>query len=149
MRLFFLNAITMLLSQSLYAAPADSSTLKIEKARIFAPMKGTNVTGGFGKFTNLTDKELKIEVKDVPPFKAVEMHETVQKGDHMGMQKIEALSIPAKQSLELKPGSYHIMLFDPTREVKVDEVLKVTLMVNGQKQTFDFKVTQRMPSMGH
>lgn len=149
MKSLVLAAFTLFASSTLFAATDMKANITIEDARIFVPMKGSNVTGGFGKFTNLTDKEVKITVKEVSPFKAVEMHETVKKGEIMAMQKIEALSIPAKQSLELKPGSYHIMLFDPSREVKVDEVLKVTLFVNGQSQTFDFKVVTRMPNKGH
>ncbi len=155
MKTLFVATITLFASSTLFASPGlktsteNKPSISIEDARIFTPIKGSNVTGGFGRFTNLTDKEVQIEVKEASPFKALEMHETVKKGDTMAMQKIEAISIPAKQSLELKPGSYHIMLFDPSREVKADETLKVTLVVNGQSQIFDFKVVNRMPNKGH
>lgn len=155
MKTLFLATILVFANQNSFAkmnptASAEAkASISIEDARIFTPVKGSNVTGGFGKFTNLTGKEIKIGVQEVPPFKAVEMHETVKKGEAMAMQKVDTISIPAKQSLELKPGSYHIMLFDPSREVKVDDVLKVTLIVNGQHQTFDFKVINRMLSKDH
>ena len=48
-------------------------------------------------------------------------------GTMMGMQKVDRLEIPAGGSVELKPGSYHLMLIDLTRELKAGETIEVTL----------------------
>ena len=40
----------------------------------------------------------------------------------------EQLSIPAKSSLTLEPGGYHLMLFNPAKPVKAGD--KITLTVN-------------------
>jgi copper(I)-binding protein len=45
----------------------------------------------------------------------------------MGMQKVDRLEIPAAGSVELKPGSYHIMLIDLTQELKAGEKIEITL----------------------
>ncbi|WP_374031158.1 copper chaperone PCu(A)C [Bdellovibrio bacteriovorus] len=141
MKAIVLAALTVALSPVAFAA---KSAVTISDARIFAPIKGTNATAGYGVITNTTDKEVTVTVEKIEPFKAVEMHETVEKDGRMSMQKVEKLTIPAKKSAELKPGGNHIMLFDPTREVKADETLKVSLKVNGKIESFDFKVIPRV-----
>ncbi len=45
----------------------------------------------------------------------------------MGMQKVDRLEIPAGGSVQLKPGSYHIMLIDLTQELKAGEKIEITL----------------------
>ena len=86
--------------------------------------------------------------------KAVEVHETVAipagsaapmassgtgtGGSMMGMQKMDRLEIPAGGSVELKPGSYHIMLIGLTRELKAGERIDITLKF---EKAGDVKVT--------
>jgi periplasmic copper chaperone A len=43
------------------------------------------------------------------------------------MQKVDRLEIPAGGSVQLKPGSYHIMLIDLTQELKAGEKIEITL----------------------
>jgi copper(I)-binding protein len=70
--------------------------------------------------------------------KAVEVHETYEMtpeaapsdamgGSMMGMRRIDKLEIPAGGKVELKPGGYHIMLIDLTRELKAGETIEITL----------------------
>jgi len=47
----------------------------------------------------------------------VEIHETYSQGDMMGMQKVDFLAIKSKKILELKPGSYHVMLMKLKEDV--------------------------------
>ncbi len=48
-------------------------------------------------------------------------------GTVMGMQKMDRLEIPAGGKVELKPGSYHVMLIDLSQELKAGETIEVTL----------------------
>jgi copper(I)-binding protein len=59
-------------------------------------------------------------------------------GSMMGMRRIDKLEIPAGGSVELKPGSYHIMLIDLTRELKAGEKIDITLKF---EKAGDVKVT--------
>ena len=45
----------------------------------------------------------------------------------MGMQPIARLEIPAGGSVELTPGSYHIMLIDLKQDLKVGDTIEITL----------------------
>jgi hypothetical protein len=72
---------------------------------------------------------------------AVEVHETVDMSSAMpgasdggmggspvmGMQKIDRLEIPAGGRVELKPGSFHVMLIGLTRELQVGEKIEIML----------------------
>lgn len=120
-----------------------SNSLEITKSKIFAPLKGSNATAGYALIKNITNKDVQITLKKVSPFTAVELHETVQKDGRMAMQKVESLKIESGKSIELKQGGNHIMLFDPTKEVKDGDVLKVEFEISGKMESYDFKVIPR------
>jgi hypothetical protein len=48
-------------------------------------------------------------------------------GGMLGMQKVDRVEIPAGGSLELKPGSYHIMLLDLQQDLVAGEQIEITL----------------------
>lgn len=48
-------------------------------------------------------------------------------GEMMGMRPIARLDIPAGGTVELKPGGYHIMLMNLTRELKPGDKIEITL----------------------
>ena len=72
-----------------------------------------------------------------PAATTVEVHETVVMGSPapdasgdsgmMGMQPVKRLEIPAGGTVELKPGSYHIMLIDLKQDLKPGATIEITL----------------------
>ncbi len=55
--------------------------------------------------------------------KRVEIHETYQSGEMMGMRKVEMIVIEPNSAFELKPGSHHIMVMKLIRDIPIgDEV---------------------------
>lgn len=83
--------------------------------------------------------------------RATEIHETVEvpvespvasggmsPGGMMGMQPVERVGIPAGGRLELKPGSYHIMLIGLNRELKAGDMIEITLRL---ERAGEIKVT--------
>lgn len=55
------------------------------------------------------------------------LHETREKDGVMKMHSIKALPVPAGQTVELKPGSYHVMLTGLKQPLKEGESFNVTL----------------------
>ena len=131
------------LSSAMSFAKDISPTIDITDAKIFAPMKGSNTTAGYGTIKNLSSNEVMVKVIEASPFKAVETHETKEKAGKMGMEKVASFKIPAKGILELKPGGNHIMLFDATREIKAGEELTIGFDVDGKRTNMKFKVESR------
>jgi hypothetical protein len=65
-------------------------------------------------------------------------------GAMMGMRKIDSLEIPANGSVELKPGSYHIMLLELVAPLKAGDKIDITLTF---EKAGDVKVTADVKDM--
>lgn len=50
----------------------------------------------------------------------------------MRMRQIPALQLPAGKTVELKPGSYHVMLLDLKQQVKEGDTVPLTLVFEGK-----------------
>jgi len=125
------------------------SALNLTEAKILIPLKGTTVTAGYGIFKNSSDQPVNLKIKTVKPFKAAELHETVEKDGKVGMNKVDQIVIPSRGSFELKPGSHHMMFFEPSRSLKLDEQLVAEFEENGKVVTFKFKVVSRETDSSH
>lgn len=75
----------------------------------------------------------------------IEVHETIMEGDVMKMQPVQGgLEVPAKGQVELKPGSYHVMLIGLTKDLNVGDKFPLTLdFASGQ--TLQLEVPVREP----
>ncbi len=62
-----------------------------------------------------------------PAAAKVEVHESYMEGEVMKMRPVPAVDVPAGGTLELKPGSYHIMLIDLVKPLESDSHISVTL----------------------
>ena len=65
-------------------------------------------------------------------------------GEMMGMRPIPRLDIPAGGSVELKPGSYHIMLIELVAPLKAGDKIDITLKF---EKAGDVKVTAEVKDM--
>lgn len=102
------------------------------------------VTGVFFQITSTENAKLiKVEAKGVA---TAEIHEMKIVGDVMKMREVGTLPLPAGKTVELKPGSYHVMLTGLKKAIKVGEELPLTLTVEGAKkklQTIEIKAKAR------
>ena len=61
-------------------------------------------------------------------FAMAMLHQTtVDSNGVASMKEVSAIPIPAGQTVELKPGSYHIMFMSPTQNLKTGESVEMTL----------------------
>lgn len=58
----------------------------------------------------------------------VELHTHIHEGGVMKMRRIDAIDVPAGQTVVLKPGGLHVMLLDLRQPLKAGEALKLTLV---------------------
>ena len=59
--------------------------------------------------------------------KRIEIHETYQSGEMMGMREVEMIVIESNSSFELKPGSHHIMVMKLIRDIPIGDEVKFIL----------------------
>ena len=67
-----------------------------------------------------------------PAAKVVEIHEMVMDNNVMKMRPVPRLEVAAGKALELKPGSYHVMLIDLNKPLAKGEIVPITLQVEGK-----------------
>lgn len=81
-----------------------------------------------------------------PIAKTIELHKmSVDNNNVMRMRPISELIIRNGETRVLKPGSYHFMLRDLNRELKVGEVVPLTLMIGQASGAFvDQKIELRV-----
>jgi len=58
---------------------------------------------------------------------SVELHTMTMQDNVMKMTPVEKIEVPAGGSVELKPGSFHVMLIGLRHELKEGDVVKLTL----------------------
>lgn len=59
--------------------------------------------------------------------KSIELHTVIKNGDVMQMRPVEAIDVPAKGSVKLMPGGFHVMLIGLNRDLKLGDTVDVTL----------------------
>ncbi|MCU0767910.1 MAG: copper chaperone PCu(A)C [Burkholderiaceae bacterium] len=100
-------------------------------------------TGAFMQLRSAKDAKL-IEARS-PAAGVVEIHEMTMENNVMRMRAMQALVLPAGSTVELKPGGYHMMLMDLKQQLKIGEVVPMTLVVEtaGKREVIEVKATVR------
>lgn len=61
-------------------------------------------------------------------FAMAMLHETTIDANQVAtMKEVSEIPVPAGQTVELKTGGYHIMFMNPTKELKVGDMVSITL----------------------
>ena len=124
----FSSARTLFCSSLLLAASlasAQPAAVKVEGAWTRATVQGQKGTGAFMNITAAQGTRL-VGVSS-PVAGVAEVHEMKMDGDVMKMRAIPGLDLPAGKTVQLKPGSYHLMLMDLKRPLLKDSTVPVTL----------------------
>ena len=83
---------------------------------------------GTGAFMSITAKDgAKLVGASSPVAGVTEVHEMKMDGDVMRMRAVPALDLPAGITVQLKPGGYHVMLFELPRQFRDGERFPLTL----------------------
>ena len=139
MKLKVLTASLLIACSTLYA-----QTVEVKDAWVRATVPGQK---GTGAFMNITAKDgAKLVGASSPVAGVVEVHEMKMDGDIMRMRAVPVLELPAGQTVQLKPGGYHVMLMDLQAQVKEGDAVPLTLVVenkDGSRQTLEVTAPAR------
>lgn len=58
----------------------------------------------------------------------VELHNHIHEGGMMKMRRVDAIDVPAGETVKLEPGGFHVMLMDLKRPLKAGESFDLTLV---------------------
>ena len=106
----------------------SKSPLTIDDTWVKAADSG--MTSGFGVITNPTTKAITIVGARSPKFAgAIQLHDVLMQDGAMQMKEMDGgFVIPAGGSLELKPGSEHLMFMKLKQPIKAGEIVPVMLI---------------------
>ena len=91
-----------------------------------------------GAFMQLTSKGgVSLVGVASPAASIVEIHEMVMDKDVMKMRPVPRLEVQPGKPLELRPGSYHVMLIDLKKPLAKGEIVPITLQVEGRDKKIE------------
>lgn len=134
-------SISLISSLALLAFSAQAKAdISVDNAWVRATVPGKTATGAF--MTLKSDKATQLVGGTSPVAGLVEVHEMLMEGDIMKMRAIPALKLPANTPVELKPGSYHVMLMKLKTALREGETVPIKLEfvdASKNKETIEIK----------
>ena len=115
------------------AAESNTRTFKAGPIVVEAPWSratpgGAKVAGGYMKITNTGKEPDRLVGGSIPIAARMEAHEMKEENGVMKMRHLPAgLEIKPGETVELKPGGYHLMFMDLQKGLKNGETIKGTL----------------------
>jgi len=128
------RASLRLLLLALASCPALAQ-VAVTDAWVRGTVPGQKVTGAFMQLKSDADATL-VGIAS-PAAQSVELHAMKSDGGLMKMRAVDTLTLPAGKVVELKPGGYHVMLVDVTRELREGATVPFTLtfLQDGKRST--------------
>ena len=116
------------IGSSAFAHEFKVGDLKIDHPHARATVAGAPVSGGYMTITNMGDEDDRLVSASTDFAGKTEIHEMAMDGDVMKMRQLaDGLTIPAGETIILKPGGLHIMFMGLKEQLKKDEKRKATL----------------------
>ncbi len=110
---------------------AQAQNVEVKDAWARPSVQGQQATGAFMKIT--AKERLQLLSVSSPVAGVSEVHEMKMEGDVMRMRAVSALDLPAGQTVELKPGGYHVMLMNLKTPLLKDTTVPLTLVFKDPK----------------
>jgi copper(I)-binding protein len=140
----FSSALAFFCAAIFCAGAAIAQTVTIGSPWVRGTVSGQKATGAFMELTSSSDAAL-VSVT-TPIAGSVEVHETRIEDEVMRMHPIRRLSLPAGKTVQLKPGSYHVMLMDLKQALNKGDIVPLTLHIennDGKLQTLEVRAEVR------
>ena len=144
----FLLALSLLavITAAIAQHRTQAGALVIEAPWTRATPGGAKVAGGFLKITNTGTTPDRLIGGTLPLAASVEVHEMSMTDGIMKMRRLEkGLEIAPGASIELKPGSYHVMFMGLSEGLKAGGTIKGTLVF---ERTGPVEVEYRIAPIG-
>jgi hypothetical protein len=127
---FLLTSLVLLaaLATGAHAQDYKVGSLVINHPWTRATPKGAMVAGGYVKITNTGSTPDRLTGGSADVSRKFEVHEMSMDGGVMKMRELKnGLEIPPGATVELKPGSYHIMMMNLSRPLAKGDKVKGSL----------------------
>lgn len=140
---------TIALSALLISATAFAD-IKIDNPRSRATPPGATHGGAFMDITNTGKTDDVLIAARSPRSSVMELHNTTLENGVMQMREMkDGILIPAGQTVELKPGSLHVMFMDLKEPFVVGQTYPLTLKFKHAGEKNVTVTVKDMPAMQH
>jgi copper(I)-binding protein len=143
------NYLSALLIASLcLAAPAVAEVI-VNDPWVRAPVAGQKTAGAYMHLTSSSNAT--VTGVSSPAARTVEIHEMSMDGGVMKMRSVTRLELPAGKPVELKPGSYHVMLIDLVKPLHTGDAVPIIFAVdtgNGKRERVHVRAVVRDAASG-
>ena len=119
--------IVVIITVTAFIQLSQAAEIKITEAWVNAFSPTNKIVAGYLTITNTREHSIQLSAAESPVFEKIEFHKTSIKNDIVSMQRKTFIEIPARTSLELKPGNYHLMMFNPTIPLEPDIIVNLIL----------------------
>ena len=117
--------------QPLFAAELVAQPVAVSNVWIRATVPAQQVTGAFMTLTSATD--LRLIAASSPQAGMVEIHQMSMENNLMQMRAVpDGIILPQGTPVELKPGSFHLMLMGLKSQMKTGARVPLTLTFEGK-----------------
>lgn len=125
---FLIMAVLALVMSAAQAHDYKAGSLEIGHPWTRATPKGASVAGGYLKITNKGTAADRLTSATLAIAPRVEIHEMAMRDGMMRMRPLPAgLEIKPGETVEFKPGSYHIMFMNLKQPLEIGQRIKGTL----------------------
>lgn len=118
----------------------STETIEVNDAWVREAPPNVSMLAGYANITNNSSEDRVIASAKSKQFKMVEIHKTIVEDGVAKMRQQNNLIIRAGKTLKLKPGSYHLMLMHPTRPLKLNDEVNVTITIKNGDESEDIDI---------
>jgi len=133
-------------------AGAAHAQVQVQDSWVRGMVEGQKATGAFMRLKS--SRPARLVGASSPAAGAVEIHRSSMEGGVMRMRPVEAIELPAGQTVELKPGGYHVMLMQVKTPLQEGQTVPLTLVIEagGKRESIAIQAPVRAlttPAHGH
>ena len=103
-----------------HCAVADD-IIEIDDAWIAEAPPVSKVLAAYMEIENESTEDRRAIAMQCAEFERAEFHRSIEKEGVASMERLAVLNVPVDSELELKPGGFHIMLFNPERRLRAGD----------------------------
>jgi len=145
----FVGVLCCLGLAALPLAATAQACLKVDHGWARLPPPGSTMSAGYARLQNTCAAAVSIVGVQGSSFGEVSLHETVVEGGVSRMRAVPRLEVPARGTVELRPGGLHLMLMQPSTALVEGRQLPLALaLADGSSVAFTLTV-QRSGATGH
>lgn len=132
------------------AFAADNPALAVDGAYARAVPPTAGNSAAFMQIRNSSGEPRQLISADADVSNVTELHNHIQDNGVMRMRRVDAIEVPANGAVELKPGSFHVMLIDLKQPLKEGDTVNIELRFDdGSSKEVSMQAQSVMGGMMH